>query len=368
MAFMREAPLPFAALDAARRLGFRETKAARLASDVAKETTMKVARISRFGGPEVLEIAESPTPTPGPGQVLVRVERAGVNLADALMRENRYAVTPELPAVLGHENAGVVERLGDGVSDLEVGTRVAAPLFASGSFVGGYAEYVSIDAHLAVPLPDELPFEDATALVVQGLTALALTQYAPPRGKTVLVSAAAGGVGTLLVQLARRAGAKTVIAAASTDEKLAVARSLGASAGVNYTGPDWPERLLEATGGTGPDIVYESVGGSVTEASLKVLAPRGQLVVYGALNIQRFQLGVPELLGLIFKNQSLAGFAMATYLDAGGVRAGLSELFALAVSGALRVRSGGVFPLARVADAHRALQERRTIGKIVLVP
>ncbi|MCI0601116.1 MAG: zinc-binding dehydrogenase [Beijerinckiaceae bacterium] len=329
---------------------------------------MKAIQMSRFGGPEVFERVEVPTPEPGPGQVLVRVRTAGVNLADTLMRENRYAMTPPIPSVLGSEAAGVIEGLGAGVAGPGIGTRVAAPLFAAGNFFGGYADYVAINADLVTPLPDALPFEDATALMVQGLTALYLTRQAPPKGKIVLVNAAAGGVGSILVQLARLAGAKTIIAGASTAEKLAFARSLGAGAGVDYTRSDWAETLRAAAGGAGPDIVYESVGGPVTAASLAALAPLGQLVVYGALNIQSFQIGVPELLGLIFKNQSLTGFALAPLLTQEGLKAGLAELFDLAVRGELKVTVGGTYPLGRAADAHRSLESRKTTGKLVLVP
>jgi NADPH2:quinone reductase len=329
---------------------------------------MKAVQIRRFGGPEVLEVVESPTPAPGPGQVLVRVRAAGINFAETLMRENRYAFTPDLPAVLGTEVAGTIEALGNGVRGLVTGMRVAAPLFAGGSFFGGYADHLLIDAGLVAPLPDALSFEDATALMIQGLTALYLTKQAPPGGKTVLVSAAAGGVGTLLVQLAKRAGAKTVIAAASTAKKLGQARSLGADAGVDYTKAEWVELARAASGGEGLDIVYESVGGTVTKASLDALAPLGKIVVYGALNIQDFQLGVPELLGLIFKNQSLTGFALAPLLTPERLKADLTELFELTVNGQLKVTIGGIYPLMGAADAHRALERRLTTGKLVLVP
>src|SRR6266478_1388939 len=233
---------------------------------------MKAVRISRFGGPEVLEIAEFPNPVPGPGQVRVRVRAAGINFADTLMRRNRYAVTPELPAILGMEIAGIVEKIGDGVSGMEVGMRVASPLFVGGQHFGGYVDSIVVDAGLLVPLPSALPFEEATALMVQGLTALYLTRQIPPRGKTVLVNAAAGGVGSLLMQLAKRAGAKTVIAAAGSDKKLDFARSLGADACVNYTRLGWVE-LARSTSGGGPDIIYESAGGEVTKASLEALMP-----------------------------------------------------------------------------------------------
>jgi NADPH:quinone reductase len=329
---------------------------------------MKVVQIQKFGGPEVLEVVERPTPAPGPGQVLIRVAAAGVNLSETLMRENRYAMTPDLPAVLGTEAAGAVEALGVGVQGPPPGTRVAAPLFGAGIYFGGYADYVVIDAGLVVPLPGALSFEAATALMIQGLTALYLTRQVPPKGKTVLISAAAGGVGSLLVQLAKRAGAKTVIAAASTPQKLDFARSLGAGAAVNYTQPDWVEQARAAAGGPGPDIIYESVGGAVTGQSLDALAPQGQLVIYGALNIQDFHLGVPELLGLIFKNQSVTGFALAPLLTPDSLKSGLTGLFDLTVRGDLQVSIGGAYPLDNVARAHRAIEERRTIGKIVLLP
>ena len=217
---------------------------------------MRQVQFSRFGGPDVLEVVEKPTPTPGDGQVLIRVGAVGVNFSDTLMRQNRYAVTPELPAVPGTEAAGTVERLGNGVGNLAVGARVAVPLFATGAAVGGYTDYVVVEAGLVVPLPAALSFEVAVALMIQGLTALYLPKQISPKGKTILVNAAAGGVGSLLIQLARRAGAKTVIAAASTAKKLDFARSLGADAGVDYTRSDWVGAVRAASDGAGPDIIY----------------------------------------------------------------------------------------------------------------
>jgi NADPH2:quinone reductase len=328
---------------------------------------MRQVQFSRFGGPEVLEVVEKPTPIPSRGQVLVRVRAAGVNFAETLMRQNRYAVTPELPAIPGTEVAGTIERLGDGVSGLTLGARVAIPLFATGAVVGGYVDHVVVDAGLVVPLPDALSFDTAVTLMIQGLTALYLPRQISPKGKTVLVNAAAGGVGSLLLQFAKRAGAKTVIAAASSASKIELVRTLGADAGVDYTKPDWVEELRAATGGNGPDIIYESVGGNITKECLAALAPGGELVIYGALNIQSFDLGVPELLGIIFKNQSLTGFALPTLLTPAGLKEGLAELFDLAVRGELRVTIGETYPLERAADAHRALEARGTTGKLVLV-
>lgn len=326
---------------------------------------MKAVQISRFGGPEVLKTVEVPTPVPGAGQVLVRLRAIGVNLADTLTRMDRYAVTPPLPAILGAEAAGVVEAVAADVRGLTVGQRVAVPLFASNS-LGAYAEFAVIDAGLAVPLPDAISFDQATALMIQGLTALYLTRQAPPKGKAVLINAAAGGVGSLLVQLAKRAGARTVIGGASNAHKLEFARSLGADGGVNYTESDWTETLRGITGGNGPDIIYESVGHEVTTASLAALAPLGQIVIYGALNIQNFQFGVPELLGLIFKNQSLTGFAFAPLLSPDALRAGLGELFGLVAKGELAVTIGGRYPLEEASAAHAALEGRRTTGKLIL--
>lgn len=328
---------------------------------------MKAVQIDRFGGPEVLEIVEVPKPEPGPSEVLVRVRAAGVNFADTLMRENRYVVTPPLPSVLGSEVAGVVEAVGRDVVGLAVGARVAVPLFAAGIGFGGYAEFVAVDADYAIALPDALSFEQAAALMVQGLTALHLLRRAPVAGRIALVNAAAGGVGSLLVQLAKQAGARIVVAAASSPEKRAFATSLGADLAVDYTRAGWADDLRAKLGGVGPDVIYESVGGDVMVQSLDLLAPLGQIVVYGALNIQNFQLGVPELLGLVFKNQSVTGFAVVPLLTPASLRAGLAELFDLAARDALTVTIGGRHAFARVADAHRALEGRGTMGKVVLI-
>jgi NADPH2:quinone reductase len=319
---------------------------------------MRQVQFSRFGGPEVLEIVSRPTPRPERHQALIHVRAAGINFFETLLRENRYAVSPELPFVPGVEIAGIVAAVGEGVV-LRVGARVAVPLFAYGAS-GGYSDYALVDAMHVVPLPEALSFEAATALMVQGLTALVLVRQIPPDGKTVLITAAAGGVGSLLIQLAKRAGAKTVIAVASTPLKLDIAHRLGADLGIDYTRPKWTDEA------PAPDLIYESVGGDVTPACLRSLAPGGQLVIYGALNIQRFALGVDELKGMIFKNQSLTGFLLAGHRTPDQLANELRELFDLAARGELTVTVGGTYPLERVADAHRALTARATTGKLVL--
>ncbi|MFZ2979584.1 MAG: zinc-binding dehydrogenase, partial [Sphingobium sp.] len=251
---------------------------------------------------------------------------------------------------------------------IAIGTRVAAPLFAANISLGGYAEFVVVPVDYIVPLPDNLSFDQATALMVQGLTAAYLIKQVPPAGKTVLATGAAGGVGSFLVQLARQAGARHIVAAASSEQKLAFTRSLGADVGIDYTDPHWTVSLNAALGGAGPDIIYESVGGTITMDGLAALAPLGQMVIYGALNIQQFALGVPDLLGLIFKNQSITGFALVPLLTPGSLKRELGALFDDAAQGLLTVTIGGVYPLADAADAHRALEARNTIGKLILVP
>jgi len=329
---------------------------------------MKAVQFSRFGGPEVLQLVDVPAPVAGPGELVVRVRAAGVNLSDTLMRADRYAVTPALPAVPGNEVAGEVVEVGQGVKGFARGDRVALSLFAAGLSVGGYAELVAVDARYATHIPPEISFEDATALMVQGLTALALTRHTPVAGRSVLVSAAAGGVGTLLLQLLRHAGASQVIAAASTAEKRAHTLALGADAAVDYTAAGWTEQVRALTGGAGPDVILESVGGDVTGAGLSILAPRGVMVVYGALNIQRFAIGVPELLQLVFRNQAVLGFALVTLLTPDILREDLTTLFGMVSDGRLRVELGGRFPLANASEAHRALESRRSMGKLLLIP
>lgn len=325
---------------------------------------MKAVQLNRFGGPEVLEIVETPTPAPQPGEVLVGVQAAGINFFEILMRQDRYAVTPELPMMLGVEAAGVIEALGDGVASPAVGARVAVPLFAIGRS-GGYAEYVVADAASVVPLPDELSFEDATALMVQGLTALHLVRQSPPNAKAVLVNAAAGGVGSLLVQLARDSGARLVIAAAGSDEKRELALALGADIAVDYSSPDWVKRVREATGGRGADIIYEFIGGSFTKACLDALAPGGELV-FGALG--RFRLDQAAMEGLFAQNQSVKGFALLPLLTPDTLKADLGWLFSEATNGRLKIVQGGRYLLDQAADAHRVVERRETVGKVVLIP
>lgn len=326
---------------------------------------MKAIQFSRFGGPEVLEVVDVPTPVAGAGEVLIRVGAAGINFFEVLMRADRYAVTPSLPMFPGVEAAGIVEVIGEGVEPRLLGSRVAAPLFVSDRPFGGYAEYVTIDASLAIPLPDALSFEDAVALMVQGLTAFNLLKQSPPANKTVLVPAAAGGVGSLLVQLARGQGARRVIALAGGKAKLDFASSLGADVAIDSREAEWPAQVREAAAGAGVDVIYDTVGGATTAAALSALVSGGELV-FAALG--RFALSASDLEAMIGRNQSLKGFALLPLLTPAVLRASLFELFELAASSRLRVVIGGRFPLDQAGEAHRLLEERRSTGKIVLLP
>ncbi|BCM21205.1 quinone oxidoreductase family protein [Mesorhizobium sp. J8] len=326
---------------------------------------MKTIQFNRFGGPDVLEVVDVPTPVAAAGEVLVKVEAAGINFFEVLMRADRYAVTPALPAFPGVEVAGTVEAVGEGVDPGLFGRRVAAPLFGSARPFGGYADHVTIDAGLIVPLPDALSFEDAAALMVQGLTALHLTRQSPPAGRTVLVPAAAGGVGSLLVQLAKGQGARRVVALAGGAAKRDFVLALGADVAIDSSAADWPARICEASDGLGAEIVYDTVGGALTQQVLDALAPGGELV-FAALG--RFQLSASDLEAMIGRNQALRGFALLPLLSADSLGASLGELFELASSGRLKVAIGGRFPLHQAGEAHRLLEERRAIGKVVLLP
>ncbi|OBZ92247.1 NADPH:quinone oxidoreductase [Pararhizobium polonicum] len=323
---------------------------------------MKAVQFSQFGPPDVLQIIEIPVPVPARGEVLVRVRSAGINYFEVLMRSDRYAVTPQLPMIPGVEVAGIVEQLGPDADPALLGTRVGVPLFAAGRGCG-YAEFVAIDATTAVPLPGSLGFDDAVALMVQGLTAFHLVRQSPPADRTVLVNAAAGGVGSLLVQLIKREGAKRVVAAASSERKRDLAHALGADLAIDYSRADWTDTLRARTGGA--DIIYETIGGPMTKAALRALAPGGK-IVFAALG--RFELDRTDMNRMFDLNQSIKGFALLPLLSPENLRRDLSELFDLAAAGMIKVVQGGAFPLHEAARAHAAIESRSTSGKIVLNP
>lgn len=325
---------------------------------------MRAVQLSRFGGPEVLETVEIETPKPEAGQILVRIASSGVNFFEALVRQDRFSFTPPLPTVPGVEVSGTVEALGPGVKAPAIGARVAVPMFAIGRFSGGYAEYLAVEADSVVALPDGLSFDDATALMLQGLTALHLVRASEPAGKSVLVTSAGGGVGSLLVQLAKQAGAAKVIAAASSSTKLKLAATLGADATVNYIQEGWEDEVLAATeGGGGVDICYDFAGGTLTRSLARVLAQRG---VISFVAMSRFDLSPADVESLFAKNASLKGFALLPLVTPENLKADLADLFDKAARGEIKVTQGGRYPLQQAAEAHRALEGRATVGKIVL--
>lgn len=324
---------------------------------------MKIVKLDRYGGPEVLELTEASMPEPAEGEVVVEVKAIGVNYADTARREGQYVVPTPLPFTPGAEIAGTVSAVGAGVTRFKPGARVVALIES-----GGYAEYVTVAEQTLIPVPDDVPFEQAVALPLQGLSAYHIlkTMGRVEPGETVLVHAAAGGVGTLAVQLAKIFGAGTVIATASTDEKLEHARSLGADHLVNYTEAGWEDKVKELTGGKGVDVALEMVGGEVFHQTLKCLAPFGRLVIFGAASGEQAQFQPGQLMR---KNQSVVGFFLPQIMRKPDLfRRSLGELLEWTGSGKLKLTVGGTYPLAEAADVHRQLQGRKTIGKLVLVP
>lgn len=314
---------------------------------------MRAVRIEEFGGPEQLQVVEIPQPEPEPGQVLIAVNRAGVNFADTHQVEDTYLAPSTLPLVPGGEVAGVDQD----------GRRVVALL------QGGYAEYAVAPEQLTFPVPDAVDDAQALALVLQGTTAwhLLRTSTVLRAGESVVVHAAAGGVGTLAVQLAKSFGAGRVIATASTPEKRQLAVDLGADVAVDPDPDGLRDRLVEANGGRPVDVVLEMVGGAVFAESLRALAPFGRLATYGAASREMPQPVDP--VKLMATSRTVAGFWLGhCFRRPEMIATALDELFALTGSGALRPVIGGEYPLSKVEQAHVDLRARRTVGKLVLDP
>lgn len=315
---------------------------------------MKAVRIHEFGGRDKLSIDDIEKPSPKRGEILIQTVTAGVNFADVMMRGGNYLTTPPLPFALGFEVAGTVEELGEGVKDLKVGDRVVASVPG-----GGYAEYAVARAGGAMPIPDGLGFGEATALLVQGLTALGLLDPTK-EGDSILVHAAAGGVGSLIVQLAKHKGLK-VIGTASTTNKLELVASLGADSAINYTEADWTDQVLQATDNKGVDWIIEMVGGEIVGQNLKVLAKNGTMWVYGAASGEDFRLSV---LSLMHKNHIVRGYWLQNETVENRIRF-TKELVEHVTARRLKIQITE-FPLEKVADAHAAIESRKTTGKIVL--
>lgn len=322
---------------------------------------MKAIRIHETGDAGVLRLEEIPVPTAGPGQVLLRVEAAGVNFIEIYQRTGLYKTA--LPATPGTEAAGTVEAIGPGVTTARPGDRVA-----SVTVLGAYAEYALAPADRLVPLPDRVSTRQGAAVMLQGLTAHYLTTSTYPlqRGHACLVHAAAGGVGLLLCQMARRIGAR-VIATVSTEEKAALAREAGADDVILYTQTDFEAEVKRLTAGAGVQVVYDSVGRTTFVKGFNCLARRGMMVLFGQSSGAVEPLD-PQILnhkGSLFLTRPTLGHYTATRAEL-IERAG--ELLGWVADGSLSVRVERELPLARAADAHQALEERRTTGKVLLIP
>jgi NADPH2:quinone reductase len=318
-------------------------------------------RVQEYGGPEALQAEEVALPQPGPGEARVRIAAVGVNFIDVYGRSGQYKLA--LPATLGQEAAGTVDAVGEGVTDLQPGDRVAYA-----SVPGSYAEYAVVAAARLVRVPDAVDLKVAAAVMLQGMTAhyLSHSTYTLKQGDTALVHAAAGGAGRLLVQLAKRRGAR-VFGTAGNPEKVALAESAGADAVIPYTQTDFAAEVRRLTDGRGVDVVYDSVGKDTFNGSLDSLRPRGMLVLYGQSSgaVPPLDPQVLNAKGSLFLTRPTLGHYIATrdeLLERSG------ELFAAIQAGHLDVRIDQTFPLRAAAEAHRYLEARQTKGKVLLLP
>ena len=322
---------------------------------------MKAIVVREPGGPEALIYEDHIRPTPKAGEVLVRLSAIGLNYIDVYHRTGLYPLAQ--PFIPGMEGAGVVEETGPEVTEVHPGDRVAWAMQ-----VGAYAEFAIVPAWKLVKIPEGIDERDAAALMLQGMTAHYLTTsvHQLQAGETVLIHAAAGGAGLLLVQLARRAGAR-VIGTVSTAAKAELARAAGADEVILYTESDFEPETRRLTDGRGVQVVYDSVGRDTFAKSLNCLAPRGMLALYGQSSgpVEPFDPALLALNGSLFLTRpSLAHYAA----DAAELSWRAGELFALVASGELRLRIDRTFPLAAAAEAHRQLEGRLTTGKVLLIP
>lgn len=325
---------------------------------------MKQIQMQEYGSPKVLKLVETEIPTPNAGEVLVKVKAIGVNYSDILRRKNTYFQETPLPFVLGTEAVGEIVSVGDGVTiPYVLGTTVLAILPQA----TGYSEYVTAIAQYCVPLPPEMNSEKATAIFVQGTTAqLMISQVAKDlKDKTVLINASAGGVGSLLVQLAKLNGA-TVIGASSSDAKLETAKELGADLTVNYSKANWSNSVKNLTDGKGVDIVFEMVGGEVYNQSLKSLKQGGQIIVFGcASGIQ----GTVHPEFFVDENITQSGFNLAYFINNKMElwQEALQTVIGLLMQGQIKVEIAHRFTLEDASSAHEAIENRKTTGKVILI-
>jgi NADPH2:quinone reductase len=320
---------------------------------------MKAIRIHQFGEHDALTYEDIPVPEPGEGQARVKIEATGVNFVDVYQRKGMYK--PALPFTLGQEAAGIVDAVGANVSEVKVGDRVAYT-----SVLGSYAEYAVVPAWRLVPIPNGITSEQAAAVLLQGMTAhyLALSTFPLKAGDVALIHAAAGGTGALLVQIAKRCGAK-IIATAGNAEKAHVAKSMGADEVIVYTQADFETEVKRITNNRGVDVVYDSVGKDTFDKSLNCLRMRGMMVLFGQSSgsVPPFDPQILNAKGSLFLTRPTLAHYTATRAE---ILQRAADLFKWMLAGELHVRIDKTFPLAHVADAHRYLESRQAMGKIVL--
>ncbi|HLR55117.1 MAG TPA: NADPH:quinone oxidoreductase family protein [Pseudogracilibacillus sp.] len=324
---------------------------------------MKAIQFNEYGGPEVLKRIDKDIPEVKKYEVLIKVEAIGVNFADTARREGEYVVPTELPFIPGSEVAGMVEKVGSEVNHIKKGQRVLASVES-----GGYAEYAAVNERMLIPLPDQVSFEDAVVLPVQGQSAYHIlkTMGRLEKGETVLVHSASGGVGLLAVQLAKLFGAGKVIATASTEEKRNFAKDMGADYLIDYTQNNWKNELNTITDGKGVDLAFEMVGGSVFHETRKSLAEFGRLVVFGVASGEQVKFNPTSLMG---KNQAVIGFFLPQIMKRPDLyKQGMEDLLAYLNKGDLKLTIGGTYALEEAQKVHQLFRDRQTMGKIVLKP
>lgn len=322
---------------------------------------MQAIQVSTVGGPEVLTLTDLPVPSPKPNEALVEIKASGVNFIDVYFREGRYPT--QLPFVNGQEAAGVVVQTGNEVTNVQRGDRVAYT-----STLGSYAQYAAVPDSRLVKIPDGLDFEQAAAAMLQGMTAhyLLYSTYPLKKDETALIHAAAGGVGQLLVQMAKRIGAR-VIGTAGTQEKAQLARDAGADECIVYTEADFETETRRLTDGKGVEVVYDGVGAATFDKDLNVLRPRGYLVLFGGASgaVPPFDLIKLSQKGSLFITRPTLAHYTATREELEW-RAG--DVLQWIASGELKLSIHKTYPLAGAADAHRDLEGRKTTGKLLLIP
>ncbi len=321
---------------------------------------MKAIQLTGFNGVDSLVLSDVEIPQPANGEVLIRVKAAGINYAEVEQIQGKYLTFgKELPFTMGFEVAGTVSAIGDGVTGVKIGDRVTAMAIS-----GGFAEYATANAGSLIPIPPSMDFAKANTIPLQGMTAYTLLKYQviPFSPETVLIQAAAGGVGLYLVQLAKHFGIKNIIALAGSGEKTALTSKLGATVSIDYTKPRWHEKVLEATGGKGVDAVLQMSLGEVGNESFKLIAPEGRIIVFGSKNYHD-TITTEQVRQLIWKNQTLVGFAYPA-LSPKKIKESLPELLEIIDSGKITIVANHEYNLSQAKEAFLALQSRGTIGKV----